>query len=68
LPLGLLFVDLKKAYDSIDRQKLWDVLMLELKIPENIVNVIQNLYLDTIAHVQGLDTPGCTFSMNKGVK
>ena len=42
--------------------------MLELKIPENIVNVIQNLYLDTIAHVQGLDTPGCTFSMNKGVK
>jgi hypothetical protein len=37
LSLGLLFVDLKKAYDSIDRQKLWLVLMEELKIPENII-------------------------------
>jgi hypothetical protein len=38
--LGLLFVDLKKAYDSIDRKKLWDVLMEELKIPQNIISVI----------------------------
>jgi hypothetical protein len=51
LSLGLLFVDLKKAYDSINRQKLWAVLMQELKIPENIVKVIQNLYLETLAFV-----------------
>jgi hypothetical protein len=44
-------VDLKKAYDSIDRQKLWGVLMEELKIPKKIVKVIQNLYLDTTAYV-----------------
>ena len=40
LGLGLLFIDLKKAYDSIDRKKLWDVLMRELHVPENLVHVI----------------------------
>jgi hypothetical protein len=36
-PLGLLFVDLQKAYDSLERQKLWEVLIQELKIPESVV-------------------------------
>ncbi len=39
-PLALLFVDLHKAYDSIDRHLLWTVLMDELGIPEGLVAAI----------------------------
>jgi hypothetical protein len=31
--LGLAFIDLKRAYDSIDREKLWKVMVQGLKIP-----------------------------------
>ncbi len=39
-PLALLFVDLHKAYDSIDRHRLWTVLMDELGIPVGLVAAI----------------------------
>ncbi len=39
-PLALLFVDLHKAYDSIDRHRLWTVLMDELRIPVGLVAAI----------------------------
>lgn len=39
-PLGIIFIDLKKAYDSIDRWKLWEVLAEELAIPGDIVKVL----------------------------
>ena len=35
--LGLLFVDLQKAYDSLSRQKVWDAFVGELGIPEHFV-------------------------------
>jgi Reverse transcriptase (RNA-dependent DNA polymerase). len=31
--LGMVFVDLKRAYDSINREKLWAALTSELNIP-----------------------------------
>ncbi len=39
-PLALLFVDLHKAYDSIDRHGLWTVLMDDLGIPKGLVAAI----------------------------
>ncbi len=39
-PLALLFVDLHKAYDSIDCHRLWIVLVDELGIPEGLVAAI----------------------------
>ena len=35
--LGLIFVDLQKAYDSVDRLKLWDAMSNELGVPKSIV-------------------------------
>ena len=32
--LGLAFIDLQKAYDSIDRKKLWMVMVHDLNLPE----------------------------------
>ena len=32
-----MFVDLEKAYDSIDRGKLWGVLLEELHLPTPLV-------------------------------
>ncbi len=35
--LGLIFVDLQKAYDSVDRLKLWDAMSNDLGVPKRIV-------------------------------
>jgi hypothetical protein len=32
-PMAIAFIDLEKAYDKINRAKLWDALIQELKIP-----------------------------------
>ena len=55
-PLYLLFVDLEKAYDSIDRSKLWEVLVGELQIPPPLVGCVQQLYKQLSAQLA--DAPG----------
>jgi hypothetical protein len=31
------FIDLKRAYDSINREQLWDALVLELNLPADFI-------------------------------
>ena len=40
------FIDLQKAYDSIQRDKLWAVLLNELKIDPDLVCCLKSLYVD----------------------
>ena len=42
--LAIAFVDFEKAYDSIDRAKLWQTLMEECGVPESYINTIKNMY------------------------
>ena len=42
------FVDLKKAYDSISRRKLWQAMAAELGVPPDLVTIIRNMYIDSI--------------------
>lgn len=42
-----MFVDLKKAYDTVSRGKLWEALVGELGVPEYLVRVIRNMYLES---------------------
>ena len=42
-PLYVCFVDFEKAFDSIDRQTIWNIL-LHYGVPVKIVNIIRKLY------------------------
>src|SRR6218665_1606985 len=42
------YVDLKAAFDSVDRPALW-LLLCSLGIPLTIVDLIQELYTDTVS-------------------
>jgi len=40
LPLFLLFIEYEKAYDNVNRDKLWE--MMDNKIPNYLLNTINN--------------------------
>ena len=44
--LALVFVDFSKAFDSVDRAKMFEILSL-YGIPEEIISAIKVLYTDT---------------------
>jgi hypothetical protein len=46
LPTFLFFLDNNKAYDRVDRIKLWEILET-YKIPKNLINAIKSLYINT---------------------
>lgn len=49
----MLYVDLAKAYDSIDRAKLWTTLLHELQLPPDLVAKLQHLYHDIAVQLTG---------------
>ena len=54
------FVDLKKAYDSVNRSKMFFELVSEYKIGGNFLRVLQDIYSENKVHVkvaQGLLQP-----------
>jgi hypothetical protein len=65
----MVFVDLKRAYDSINRAKLWTALESELNIPTDLIRIIRNMYIDS----KGIIYDTCSnniheFLANMGVK
>lgn len=42
----LLFIDLRKAYDTVHRPLLWDVLIEQLGLPQDIVSALKLMYCD----------------------
>ena len=62
----LTFVDFKKAFDSVDRAMLMDILRA-YGIPEKIVGAINILYTDTIAKVLSADGETEFFKILAGV-
>jgi hypothetical protein len=36
-PLGLVFVDLNKAYDRVNRRALWEDMAVKLNIPKSLI-------------------------------
>lgn len=49
----VMYVDLEKAYDSVDRGLLWRVLLGELRLPHHLVAALQRLYMDLTVSLAG---------------
>jgi len=50
IPTYIKFIDFKKAFDSVDRDKLWTI-MLSKGIPTDLVTIIQKMYMENIIRV-----------------
>ena len=48
--LALVFVDFSKAFDSVDRVKLFEILKI-YGIPDKIISAIKVLYTDTLSTI-----------------
>ncbi len=61
------FLDLRKAYDVIDRSLLWSSL-LNLGLPPSFVTVLKSLYKNTITRVQYGNITSDTIHVESGVR
>jgi sorting nexin-29 len=50
IPTYIVFIDFKKAFDSVDRDKLW-IIMLSKGIPTHLITTIQKIYTENIIRV-----------------
>ena len=66
LPITLLFIDFAKAFDSIGRLKMENILII-YGIPKDIVNAIMMLYRNTSAMVRSPDGDTPYFEITTGV-
>ena len=61
------FIDYAKAFDCVDRNKLWKILK-EMRIPDHLTCLLRNLYAGQEATVRtGHGTTDC-FQIGKGVR
>ena len=66
LPLFLLFIDYERAYDNVNRDKLWE--MTDNEIPNYLLNKIKCIYRNTkikIKFNEGVSEP---IHVNEGVR
>jgi hypothetical protein len=66
LPLFLLFIDYEKAYDNVNRDKLWE--MMENRIPNYLLNTIKCIYRNTKVRIKFIDGISEPIHTNKGVR
>ena len=65
----LVFIDLEKAFDRINREQLWNVLKeRRYNINHKLIRVIQSMYENCEARVKNRDGPGNWFTVKTGVK
>ena len=68
IPLFLCFIDIQKAYDSVDRSLLWQVLS-HLGVPPQMIAVIREFHDGMKACVRSSDgTCSKPFEVNKGLR
>ncbi|KAL4123073.1 hypothetical protein QTP88_015305 [Uroleucon formosanum] len=65
--LHLIFIDYKQAYDSINRDKLWEALEV-LGIPKKYVSLIKGCNNRTVCRVRFLQEMSETFEVKSGLR
>ena len=66
--LFLLFVDLRKAFDSVPRTFLWDLLQHKAAVPPHIIHVLKELHQDMTTQVVHNGRVGRKIPMHTGVR
>jgi hypothetical protein len=66
-PLWIAYVDLRAAFDSVDRETLW-LLLRSLGLPPKIVDPMKELYTDTISCVRVDGAESDWFPIKSGVR
>ena len=61
------FIDCAKAFDCVDHNKLWKILK-EMGIPENLTNLLRNLYAGQEETVRTGHETTDWFQIGKGVR
>jgi len=54
IPTYIAFTHFKKAFDSVDRDKLWTI-MLNKGIPTHLITIIQKIYMENIIRVNAVN-------------
>ena len=65
-PLFMCFIDITKAYDSVNREPLWKV-CLSYGITNKLVNLLKMLYKDSLERVKRNGVLSDSFEMTTGV-
>jgi len=66
-PVHQLFIDFKKAYDSIEREKMFEIL-IRLGIPKKLVSMVQVCLKDSRGRVKIGNQMSETFNIHNGLK
>ena len=67
-PLYICFIDLKKAYDSINREALWAVLRRTYNLPTKLLSIIRIMHEDSLAAVRAYGKTSEEFPVSSGVR
>ena len=66
-PTIFVFLDLKAAFDSVDRLALWRCLSLK-GVPEKFINIIRSLYANSRSRVRAYGNVSPEFTTTSGVR
>ena len=66
-PLNVAYVDIKAAFDSVDRQALWKVIA-SLGLPEPLFRLVKDLHDGTMASVRSESGMSSPFATSSGVR
>ncbi|CAH8656857.1 unnamed protein product [Schistosoma curassoni] len=66
-PTIVVFLDIRAAFDSLDRTVLWDRL-LKMSVPENFINILNALYTNTSGRVRAYNHLSPLFHSSNGVR
>lgn len=66
LDLALVFVDFSKAFDSVDRSKMFEILKL-YGLPDDIISAIRVMYTDTNSTILSTDGETVSFPIKAGI-
>ena len=67
-PLYMCFVNLRKAYDSVNRDALWRVLQHSFHLPAKLVSIVRTFHEGSVAAIRAYGKTSGEFDVTSGVR